>query len=808
MSGERAIFLRAIELESAAEQAEFLDSACANQPELRRAVDQLLLAHGLPDNPLDSAIAVASDADHRRAFADARGLPVEAGVGTSIGPYRLMELIGEGGFGQVYVAQQTVPLRRKVALKIIKPGMDSREVVARFEVERQALAQMDHPHIASVIDAGATDGGRPYFVMELVKGMPITEYCQGHDVSLRERLRLLIDVCNALHHAHQKGIIHRDIKPSNVMVTVLDGRAVIKVIDFGVAKAIASGLTERTIYTRFAAIMGTPLYMSPEQAALSAVDVDTRSDIYGLGVLMYELLTGHTPFENARFRAVEFDEMRRIIREEIPPRPSTRLSTVGQVSTGSPGPKPYDSKRLAMSIRGDLDWIVMKALEKERQRRYNSAAAMAEDIRSHLDGRPVRARPPSPWYLANKFIKRHRGVFAAAVAILLILVASTAFSLWQAAQAVRERNQKQLALQKAVRLQQEADESRRAVETFAERLKRANALVTSGRIHADAGRHLEALAELTQAIAEQPNHYAAWVERASLFVKLGLWDRAASDYTKSLEAGVPADSPASWGVPQLLLWTGDRQGYRDLCQTLYQQAEGQPSLSLLRSCLLGVHPTIPAGRLEELARAMESRGLQRGGPTARSLRQPRRPGPPPGGPPHLRDPDHSGSTVPGGTVPGGTVPGGTVPGVTGPPLNRPDFSMPPGVHMYVAGLAYFRCGRYQESVDSLMRSRGERWPGGSLTEPVLAMAFFQLGDADAASASLQRADRDLENWITQFLADQQKPRMPWFDYVEFRILHREAHQLIDGSIPPEDPRLQRFRQQRLTELNLASPETE
>jgi serine/threonine protein kinase len=326
--------------------------------------------------------------------------PITERPGTIIGPYKLMEQIGEGGMGLVFVAEQQRPVRRKVALKVIKPGMDTRQVIARFEAERQALALMDHPNIAKVFDGGTTGeseprptgsgdacplpvgrgSGRPYFVMELVKGVPITDYCDENRLTPPERLGLFLDVCHAVQHAHQKGIIHRDIKPSNVMIASHDGVSVVKIIDFGVAKAVGQHLTDRTLYTQFTQLIGTPLYMSPEQAGQSALDVDTRSDIYSLGVLLYELLTGKTPFDKERLSQASYEEIRRIIREEEPLKPSTRISTLGQAATTLSTQRKSDPKRLGQLFRGELDWIVMKALEKDRNRRYESASAFAADV--------------------------------------------------------------------------------------------------------------------------------------------------------------------------------------------------------------------------------------------------------------------------------------------------------------------------------------------------------------------------------------------------------------------------------------------
>jgi serine/threonine protein kinase/tetratricopeptide (TPR) repeat protein len=390
--------------------------------------------------------------------------PISERPGTVIGPYKLLEQIGEGGFGVVFMAEQTEPVRRKVALKVLKPGMDTRQVVARFEAERQALALMDHPNIARVFDGGETAGGRPYFVMELVKGLPITEYCDQEQWTPRERLEPFTSVCHAVQHAHQKGIIHRDIKPSNVLVTLHDGTAVVKVIDFGIAKATGQQLTEKTLFTNFAQLVGTPLYMSPEQAALSGLDVDTRSDIYSLGVLLYELLTGTTPFDKERLKEATFDELRHIIREEEPPRPSTRISTLGQAATTFSGQRKSDPKRLSQLCRGELDWIVMKALEKDRNRRYETASAFATDVQRYLHDEPVLACPPSAWYRFRKFARRNKGAFVAASAAglvtLLVVVGLAASNVLIS----REKNEKVAALQQARTNEQTADHERQQAE--------------------------------------------------------------------------------------------------------------------------------------------------------------------------------------------------------------------------------------------------------------------------------------------------------------------------------------------------------
>jgi tetratricopeptide (TPR) repeat protein len=353
-------------------------------------------------------------------------------------------------------------VRRKVALKVLKPGMDSRRVVARFEAERQALALMDHPNIARVFDGGTTPGGRPYFVMELVRGIPLTAYCDQGRLTVRERLELFVSVCQAVQHAHQKGIIHRDLKPSNLLVTLHDGVPVAKVIDFGVAKALGQPLTDKTLYTGFAQLVGTPLYMSPEQAALSGLDVDTRSDIYSLGVVLYELLTGTTPFDRKRFLEAGYDEIRRIIREEEPPKPSTRISTLGEAATAVSAQRKSDSRRLRQFFRGELDWIVMKALEKDRNRRYETAGALAADVQHYLLDEPVLACPPSRGYRLRKLLRKHRAAVLTAAAFIGLLLAGVAVGTWQAVRATRAEG-----VAEARRVQAEAAEKKaRAVNEF------------------------------------------------------------------------------------------------------------------------------------------------------------------------------------------------------------------------------------------------------------------------------------------------------------------------------------------------------
>jgi serine/threonine protein kinase/Flp pilus assembly protein TadD len=436
---EESLFAEALGMQGAA-RAAFLDEHCHGDAELRKRVETLLHAHEHPDPFLEAPSPEA-------AAATTELLSVE-GPGTVFGPYKLIQQIGEGGMGTVWMAQQTEPVKRLVALKLIKPGMDTRQVIARFEAERQALALMDHANIARVLDAGTTNTGRPYFVMDLVRGVPITRYCDDHHLTPRQRLELFIPVCRAIQHAHQKGIIHRDLKPTNILVALYDGRPVPKVIDFGVAKAAGQTLTEKTLVTGFGAIVGTLEYMAPEQAELNQLDIDTRSDIYSLGVLLYELLAGSPPFTRAELERGGVLEMLRVIREQEPSTPSTKLSTAGGLPAlaASRGTEPGKLMRL---VRGELDWIVMKALEKDRNRRYESANAFARDLQRYLADEPVQACPPSVGYRLRKFVRRNKAAFGTAAAVALAVLVAAGSVGWVARdRTVREQ---QLAHDRATR---------------------------------------------------------------------------------------------------------------------------------------------------------------------------------------------------------------------------------------------------------------------------------------------------------------------------------------------------------------------
>jgi eukaryotic-like serine/threonine-protein kinase len=536
LSREEEVFDAARQLSDPAERKAFLEQACRDDSELRERVETLLSVHGRAEELFTECLsALRSSADNPESLTAARDLAQaheEEQPGARIGPYKLAQKIGEGGCGAVYLAEQEKPVRRPVALKVIKLGMDTRAVIARFDAERQALAMMDHPNIAKVLDAGATRTGRPYFVMELVRGTRVTDYCDENRLDTRQRLELFIQVCHAIQHAHQKGIIHRDIKPSNILVAAHDGRPIPKVIDFGIAKATEAPLTDKTLLTVQNQFIGTPAYMSPEQAGAGGLDIDTRSDIYSLGVVLYELLTGKTPFDPKTLVQSGVDEMRRTLREEEPERPSAVLTVLSGNDLATTALRRHvEPLRLRTLLRGDLDWIVMKALEKDRARRYQTANALAMDIRRHFDNDMVIARPPSRAYRLQKLVRRNKAVFVTAAIVSAALIAGLGTSTWLLLKEREALRRAVAAERQQTRLAQEAELARsneaklRHQAEARQRITQATALVDGGRFEeADKMIGEASLPELSVEDAALLRSLSAW--RALQ----GRWAQAAERY--------------------------------------------------------------------------------------------------------------------------------------------------------------------------------------------------------------------------------------------------------------------------------------
>lgn len=476
---QEEILKEALERSAGEERANYLDEACGgDDAAFRREIEELIEAHADAPSVLGRVQGMAKGAN-LTTLLEGEGDEVGEAPGDSIGPYKLLQKIGEGGFGAVYLAEQAEPVQRRVALKIIKAGMDSREVIARFEVERQVLAMMEHPNIAKVFDAGATERGRPYFVMELVKGVPITDYCDQVELPTRDRLSLFIEVCGAVQHAHQKGIIHRDLKPSNIMVTLHEEKPVVKIIDFGIAKATEQKLTEKTLFTAYGQMVGTPAYMSPEQAVMSGLDVDTRSDVFSLGVVLYELLTGTPPFDEDTLRSAGYEEMRRIIREDDPPKPSNRLGSLEDERRAKIAVRRHASPQaLSRQIHGELDWIVMKALEKERSRRYQSAAGFGDDVGRYLRDEAVEASEPSRSYRLRKLARRYKGALIAGAAVLASLLLGLGFSI---AKYIDEKRAREQAEADRLRAEEAERDTSKVAQFLAQMLEGVSPSVSLGR---------------------------------------------------------------------------------------------------------------------------------------------------------------------------------------------------------------------------------------------------------------------------------------------------------------------------------------
>jgi serine/threonine protein kinase len=596
----KELFAAALDLTDEPARQAFLDRECAGDAGLRRRLEELLHAHDQPQPALDRPLAAATPA-LREDTAPYAGSPSDPAAGQAgavlAGKYRLLEKVGEGGMGAVWMAQQTEPVKRTVAVKLIKAGADSKAVLARFEAERQALALMDHPNIAKVLDAGATASGRPFFVMELVKGVPITKYCDEHRLTPRQRLELFVPVCQALQHAHQKGVIHRDVKPANVLVTLYDGRPVPKVIDFGVAKATGQELTGQTQVTGFGALVGTPQYMSPEQATLNNLDIDTRSDIYSLGVLLYELLTSSLPFRRKDLERAGMLEVLRVIREEEPPKPSDRLSTAETLPSLAAN-RSTEPARLTRLLRGEIDWIVMKAMEKERGRRYETASGFARDIERYLADEPVLAGPPGAGYRLKKFLKRHKGRVAAAALVLLALLAGMAGTTVgllraeaarqaEADRAEGERRAKLEAQQAAAAAQQANAEARRRLQQIEkgteilvsvfhdldpreEEKEGASLRVLLGRRLGEAVRQLEG-----EAVGDPAVVARLQMRLGKALLELGHYGQAEVVLTKArrtLEASLGADHPRTLTAKHNLAALYEAQAKYPEAEALYQEA--------------------------------------------------------------------------------------------------------------------------------------------------------------------------------------------------------------------------------------------
>ncbi len=727
---EEELFDAARMLAAGAERRSFLERACAGDRALQQRVEDLLAATGDAEaffaaggsvvHETVAPLQVLARTQINRWTGPAADVGEEP-IGAKIGRYKLIEKIGEGGCGVVYMAEQEEPVRRRVALKIIKLGMETKSVIARFEAERQALAMMDHPNIARVFDAGATDRGPPYFIMELVRGVQITKYCDQHRLDVGERLDLFIQICHAIQHAHQKGIIHGDIKPSNIMVALHDGKPVPKVIDFGISKATEARLRDRQFFTAYAQLVGTPAYMSPEQAEMGGVDIDTRSDIYSLGVLLYELLTGRPPFETPDLLASGLDGMRKILREREPQRPSARLAALpaAEVRIVAEGRSVEPAKLLPL-VRGDLDWVVMKALEKDRARRYETANALATDLQRHLDLEPVVARPPSWSYRLAKLVRRNRGVFIAGAAVAAALVAGTSVSTYLF---LKERD----ARQRAVAAEQQQARLRHEAEAR-ERITQAALLVSRERFEEADG--LLSRMELTQPT----------MEGAAVFRSVGEWHavqnrwKLAADRFVSLVAVNQLESSDVATMDYLrcgpaLLELGDAAGYERFRQEAIARFSAAPCPFADRivkiSLLLPANPRV----LEALA------------PLA----------------------------------------GATVEALAAADAGGDTFTA--AWRSLAIALLEYRRGNYAEALrwsEHCLAYREVNAPRTATAQLVAAMSCFQLGRSAEAAQRLAAAREPIEAKLSG-PNDRGSPIQGfWFDWAFARVLWREGIALIAG----------------------------
>jgi len=735
---EEALFEAARNLSGPLARRAFLDQACADDPVLRQRVEALLAAEGPAADFFKAATAFGiRDIAQAEASAQLTGddetlePAFTKALGTHIGRYKLLQKIGEGGCGMVYMAEQEEPVRRKIALKVIKLGMDTKRVIARFEAERQALALMDHPNIARVLDAGATETGRPYFVMELVRGVKITEYCDQNQLDTRGRLNLFVQICHAIQHAHQKGIIHRDVKPSNILVTLHDGVPVPKVIDFGIAKATDTPLTDKTLFTAYEQLIGTPAYMSPEQAEMSGLDIDTRSDIYSLGVLLYELLTGKTPFDAKDLLKSGLDEMRRTLRESEPHRPSAKLHTLqgGELSMTALH-RHVEPFKLISQLRGDLDWIVMKALEKDRTRRYETANGLAMDVQRHLNNEPVVARPPTRRYRFQKLVRRNRGVFAAIGAVSVVLVAGLGTSTWLFLKA-REAERKQIQLRQMAEQARDNEMKLRRQAEAREKITQAEILVNEEKFdEAD-----QFLGEISLA---QPT-----LEGSAVYRSLGEWHalqnrwRPAADRFAVL---LQVDQLDGWDVSSLdmlrqgatLAYLEDQDRYvrfrEDALARFAGTANPVVAERTVKICLLR-----PAGK-----KMMEALG-----PLTDTAAR----------------------------------------GFANVTSYSPDTILQAAWGSVSVALMEYRRGNYTKTVEWCRRCLAyseDNQPRTATAHILLGMAYHQLGRSAEMPAELSRGREMIENRFSLGLDRGDGELGFWFDWVFGRLLLREAEALSAG----------------------------